>query len=375
MKLKSNKNIISFSMALLITVVLCTSVWAERCVIRIRAGVELDGGVICLSEVADVTATEPGMKDRLDSLILVEATAITDERQEVSERSIGLYEISRTLMQAGINPAMVDIYGASDCRIVLKHIEPVEESGSPSVFQEQPIIDDSDPAEKSKTLADELRQMVVDSTGIEDGRLIIEWESGDADILAQSAGEDRFSIKPRCSLGLGQVRFDVLDTGLQTPEITSNGLKRRAVRPIRIKGDVRYQCVSVSAARNLFPGDVITDDDIILTPRQVSSLNDLGIEDKQVVLGQEASRRIRAGQLILPTMLRKLLLVRRKDDVEVSSQVGLVKIILQGKALGDGGLGDTISVRNETNGNVIRGKVTGTRFVTAVGEEPNAGSN
>ena len=51
------------------------------------------------------------------------------------------------------------------------------------------------------------------------------------------------------------------------------------------------------------------------------------------------------NSVVFPTMLRSVLLVKRKELVEIYSRSGPVEIRLSGIALSDGALGQTIPVR------------------------------
>jgi flagella basal body P-ring formation protein FlgA len=85
----------------------------------------------------------------------------------------------------------------------------------------------------------------------------------------------------------------------------------------------------------------------------------MGITDKDELLGREVIRSIPAQQLILPSMVQKVELVRRHDIVEVISRVGHVQVTTKAIAKTGGGMGDTITVRDERTKSLIQGRVSG----------------
>jgi flagella basal body P-ring formation protein FlgA len=123
-------------------------------------------------------------------------------------------------------------------------------------------------------------------------------------------------------------------------------------------------CESVVTTRALQPGDVITSDDVKLMSRRINNYRDVGIDDFKAVIGQEVARSISAHTIVLPAMIRKIKLVKRNQMINIHSAVGQVHITVQGKALSDGGYGETIPVRFGAHKTVVRGQITGSGAVT-----------
>lgn len=288
------------------------------------------------------------MKDRLENLVIAQLDS------QAAQSSLGLFEISRALAQAGINPAGVDIFGASSCRVNLNG-----ESVSPP---EKTVALAPAPDDGEDTLAERLRQMVARSTALPPASLVIEWRCNNRELLKQPAPENRFQIRPRSTVTVGPVNFEVIDNSPTETGKTSTAERARWT----VYGRVYYLCESVTAAQPLAAGHKITAEDVKLAPRRVSSLNDRGVEDIQTVMGKEVVRAVRAHTVILPSMIRRLHLVKRNDYVQVCARVGRVyATLLRGKALDDGAYGDIVSVKDEINKTVIQnGRVTGPREIT-----------
>jgi flagella basal body P-ring formation protein FlgA len=128
----------------------------------------------------------------------------------------------------------------------------------------------------------------------------------------------------------------------------------------------------VVSARDLLPGEVVTEKDVKLVPRRINNLRDLAFSDTQMVLGQEIARSLPSETVIRSSMIRKLILVKRNQNVALRSQVGQVQISVEGTALDNGAGGDLVQVRyGNKNKTVVRGRVTGPGFVVVTDEIPD----
>jgi flagella basal body P-ring formation protein FlgA len=306
------------------------------------------------------------MKHRLETMVIYNAP------EDITEAKLGIFEISRVLSGAGINPVSVDIYGASFCRVSMKAGAADDPVPMP---QQDPVITDVPasltPEPPVYTLADALTEAIVRSTGCEASRLIIDWNCRDHQMLTEPADGDRFTIIPASAITLGAVRFEVIDNNSPSGDKAGGGSSRS--RPLhnrlQVDGNVRYLCNSVFSLQPLRPGQIITKDDVKLVSNTVTDMSDCGIGDIDAVVGQEVALSIRSNQVLLPSMIKKITLIKRNDLVDVWSMAGNVSISMTGRALSDGAYGDVISVRDERNKTVLRGTVTGAGTVTVAHAE------
>lgn len=82
------------------------------------------------------------------------------------------------------------------------------------------------------------------------------------------------------------------------------------------------------------------------------------IRDQRAIEGTSARRRIRAGQVLSPSLLEPLLLVRRGEPVTVHAHHGPVQARTAGEALADGRKGSVIAVRNLGSGKIVQATVS-----------------
>jgi flagella basal body P-ring formation protein FlgA len=215
------------------------------------------------------------------------------------------------------------------------------------------------------TLANQLTRLVAQMSGLDEAKLKIEWRCGAPEFLDQAAEKERFKIKPQSTVTLGEVRFEVVDSQ------AGDEVEQRSQTMVRVRGMVQLICESVVATRALAPGEVITEKDVKLMTRRVSSYRDLGLTDIREVLGQEVARSITPDSVIKPALIRKLMLVKRNQKINVHSRVGSVQIDVQGTALESGAYGDVIRVRfDNQNRTIIHGHIAGPGMVMVTGAEP-----
>jgi len=337
---------------------------AASCEIRLHRQAVLTPGPICLADVADVKTQESDQKSRLESLVIAQYP------QSVTGISIGVFDITRALAQANLNPAAVCIYGASSCRLTFHDTTPLV---SVSTMEAQPndIFKKSAKSPKYQTLADQLTQEVVRLSGMDASKLKVQWNCTRPKLLDQKADEQRFVITPRSTSTLGNIRFEVMDRGVVGEGQGLSGSIGSA-QSIRVYGQVEYLCQSVVAKRCLKPGAVICAADVELRPRRVTSYRDIGVSDLDAVLGQEVARTIPAQGIVLPSMIRKLQIVKRNQLVDIYSRVGSVEVKVTGKALANGAYGDKISVSFGKQKIIVQGKVTGPGEVIVIRKQREA---
>lgn len=90
--------------------------------------------------------------------------------------------------------------------------------------------------------------------------------------------------------------------------------------------------------------------------------------DPEEVVGLSARRRLRAGQVLNPSLLSEAATVRKGQPVRILARQQGIEASTQGEALADGMPGDIIRVRNTTSNNVIKAQVLGPGEVTSTWE-------
>ncbi len=307
----------------------------SRCVLRIRSEAALTRPVVCLGDVVMIQHEDKAFCERLSTLVLTQAG------EENSAASIGVFEISRALAAAGINPISVDIFGARACQLRFD----LKAAPRPEPVKVAPI-----PTPVGRTVADQLSDYIASATGLDRGRLLIEYDCREEGFLEQAADAKRFMIKPLGPVNLGTLRFDIIDNC----PLTESG---RGFERVRISSDVRLVCETIVVIRPLVPGQVITKEDVKLVAQTLDDSSRCGMSRLDEVIGKELCRPLKAHETVMPWMLKKLVVVHRNDAVDILNDYKGIRITLQGKAQSDGAQDDIISVQVKNSSNTLRCRV------------------
>jgi flagella basal body P-ring formation protein FlgA len=343
----------------------------QRGSIRLRHDAVGERDVICLKDVADVSAGSAELRQKLEDLVIART-----KDGEKAPITVGYFEIRKAMAEAEISTNQIDIYGSMCCRVgSASDVKPDDKAGQGDSEKAVPETtgliqaagDIQSPAavdESVVTLEKALKQTLNQLSGLEGQQLAISWRCEPTDILQQPAS--KYSIKPRGVMGLGKVCFEVRESG--TGDRKAENSVRAGVT--RVYGNVELICESVVAARLLQPGEVIGENDVAMMIRRVDSFRETGINDKASVVGREAAVPITEQRVILPTMIKKYMVIKRNDAVEIVSRVGPVHVTMPGISRDAGGFGDVITVRSEQNKSLLRVRVLDAGKVEVIGQDP-----
>jgi len=112
------------------------------------------------------------------------------------------------------------------------------------------------------------------------------------------------------------------------------------------------------ASHQLQKGSVLTVSDIKLTKTDVAKLQHGFFTSLNDGKGKKISRRISAGKVITPGMLKNPRLISRGQQISIVAQSGRMIVRMKGKALANGAVGDRIRVKNSKSGKKLEGVVT-----------------
>ncbi|MHB1202653.1 MAG: flagellar basal body P-ring formation chaperone FlgA [Acidithiobacillus sp.] len=113
----------------------------------------------------------------------------------------------------------------------------------------------------------------------------------------------------------------------------------------------------VVAARPLAAGTVLAADDLSIIQRNASNLAGSAVVNPQMAMGQVLRFGVAAGQPILASMLDAPEVVHAGQEITLIAEGDGVRISTIAKAMENGRPGQTILVRNNSSGKVIRGTV------------------
>ena len=113
----------------------------------------------------------------------------------------------------------------------------------------------------------------------------------------------------------------------------------------------------VYAARPIERGQTISENDIYLEEKDVSSVPQRVVYDPKEVIGKKAKRNIPASMMLRNNLVEYPSAVKKGDLVTILAQSGALRISTKGEAVEDGILGEAIKVRNLRSKKIVGGTV------------------
>jgi flagellar basal body P-ring formation protein FlgA len=131
----------------------------------------------------------------------------------------------------------------------------------------------------------------------------------------------------------------------------------------------------VTPTRDIARGEVISDGDVVLGTVSSSILSANVLTSLDAVCGMEARRPLRAGEVISATDVRHPVVVTKGQTVTMTFDAPGVSLTALGRAMAEGGVGDTVVVQNPASFRMVNAVVTGAGTVRAAGPAAPADQN
>jgi len=119
--------------------------------------------------------------------------------------------------------------------------------------------------------------------------------------------------------------------------------------------------------RRILPGEVIGEDDLTSIQMPMDRLNDTVATSRDALIGLASRRQLSAGRLIQNTSVGTPVVVQRNKPVSLIYEDGSLQLMARGRALQDGGVGDSVRVMNIASNIVVTGMITGPQTVSVAG--------
>ena len=304
-----------------------------------------------LDDLCELRGFDAAALERIGGIIVADAPVAGGSR-------VVHVELVRTALKTGgINMGQVTLGGATECAITrpanpappkqdnnggeLERRSPgsaTPASVAPNRKQPKPEAQ-TDPADvKDDDVGLTLRRAVLEHFNGElaryRGSAEVTFDHTSENVLELSGPSYEFRIRRRGAfpLGLIPVEVDVVADGvtLQTVPLVVQVTMTRAV---------------LVARRSINQDAAISASDVELVRLGFVRVDELGLDDAAVAVGQRAKRVIAAGTMIESDMLAPVPLVLRGQLVTVNSVSGPVRVVTTGKAMGDGLLDETVKVK------------------------------
>jgi len=145
------------------------------------------------------------------------------------------------------------------------------------------------------------------------------------------------------------------------------GVRCDGERPWKIYApvDISLPAEVVVLARAMRRGEIIAAADLTTREADLARLRGQHYRDPADLVGHRVRRSLAANQVVSPAMVDARRLVQRGAVVTIVATTAAIEVRMSGKALGQGGRGDRIRVKNSRSGRVITATVMDRNLVRA----------
>ena len=187
----------------------------------------------------------------------------------------------------------------------------------------------------------------------------------DALVPHGAPGDGAISIVGRAPTGLDAAALDIAKTEYNP----QNGrfivqIKLASGRLFGIQGKVEPGLDMPVLTRAFRTGDIATDEDVQFVRVPQSSVQRGALTSAADIVGFSAKRQLRAGIALRAGDFEKPVIVRKGDAVTMVFRMPGIELSTRGKAMANGGLGDTVPVVNVQSHKQVEAVITGAGAVT-----------
>ncbi|MFN0138337.1 MAG: flagellar basal body P-ring formation chaperone FlgA [Phycisphaerae bacterium] len=320
----------------------------QHSALRLRPAIVASDDALTLAEVLDFSAADAQLLAAIGDKSLSEKTAATLLTEVTHE------QIVARLKELGVNLARVTISGSLRCRI--EQSQAVVAADTRPAADEPPLvrpIGDLDAGEAT-TLAAIIREQVATSLSSLSGTVDVAFEMAGKEFLDLTSPPFELSVRGPRNPQLGLQEFSVV--------IRRDGKMQRTVR---IGAMVKLTRKVVVAAKPINAGTFVRADSLTLADRTFNSIDEIGIEETERLIGQQATTFVPVGQMVRLRDIKSVDLVKRSQAVTVVGD-GAIQLRLSGTALDSGGYGESVRISigdKKGRKRELRGVVTGVATV------------
>jgi flagella basal body P-ring formation protein FlgA len=274
----------------------------------------------------------------------------------VGFQSISVELIRKTLHDAGVNIAMINFAGATECNITRtdgqssnqQTVEQWLDSRQPQTAKVVAAsITEVKPDPNYHVLRDLLTTDLSERLNIPVDKLQISFSAQDEKVLSLAEPIFKFDIRPSRARTLGNVSWEVTI-------ITDSASKK-----VTLQGMARAWQEQVIVARGVATHEVLQTADFTMRRVLVDSLPEHALLRIEQCAGQEAAQDLQPGTVMTARLVNPVPLVKPGQLVTIDLRRGTIELRAVARAMEQGSLGQTIRVRNESTRDVLDVVVTG----------------
>jgi len=297
----------------------CSSVFAEGIVVTISEQAKVDGTIITLGQLAEISGGDAEQMQNLRQLKL-----------GASPLPGSSFVLTKDIINMRLGAA-----GANFSGITWQIPNSVTVIGNSQIVSGQTLIDKAVAAIKSQVGSD----------------------AGIDNLTISSIGQVKDIVAP-----LGNLVFSTsLPYGVRYNTITTVNVdvnvNERGFAKVGLKFDVNLYSQVVVAAREINARELFTDDGLRYERMDIGHLPAGFVTDKNKILGLMARRQITPGMVMTNSIIIKPVLIKRGSVVNLIALTGNMEVTAPGIAMQDGYEGQLIRIKNSNSNKIVLGKV------------------
>jgi len=121
----------------------------------------------------------------------------------------------------------------------------------------------------------------------------------------------------------------------------------------------------VVPTHDILRGEVIGESDLTYAQVAGAALPSTTVTKFEVLTGMQTRRTLRAGESVRPDDVRRPVVVTKGQTVTMSFSAPGVELAAMGRAMSEGGVGDTVTVQNPVSFRMVTATITGPGAVRA----------
>lgn len=327
--------------------------------VEVRPGATVMGDEIRLRQIARWSDADKAALDPIGELVVARFG------KGMAFANVDMSDVKALLRDAGVNVATMNFAGATACQV---NRTDAQLDGSATIEQyaaaPAPVAvaavakphTDLPAAEVPDAGYHNLRQLLtIDlseriNVPVED--LEMTFRPQDEAALRLCEPHVAFDVQPQRAGALGDVSWNV------------NVVGTAETKRLFIRATARAWRQQTIVSKPLATKQLITENDVTTTRSLVNQLPNDALLGRDQVVGQMASRDMKAGAIVTAKLVDPVQLVRGGQFVTVTSGTGGVSIKTVARAMEPGTLGQTIMVRNEVTRDQFSAVVTGDQQVS-----------
>ncbi len=334
-----------YAATLALVALLVASAAAPADVIELHAEATASAASITLGDIARLDG------DAALARADVEVATFTPGSDRVTVSSAA---IRKALTGHGVHWGLVTMRGPRQVEVTRRIDTPAK------TVETQPIVTDDTAALANpvpevatddvvgRTVRQLVRAWAEQATGVSGQRLRLKYHDEHNAVWSLNEADRRLELEPETSDALGRVPMTLRVYDDTTPVSTE-----------RLMIDVSIEQAVAIAARTIHRGQLITEADVEVTRQWIDSPRVDPVSDASMLVGQQAARLVRPGNIIEPRDVESPVVIKRGQLITVRALSGGLVIRTVARAQDDGAVGEVISVRNVRTRDEFVVEVTG----------------